>query len=235
MSAGPALAPAACLIVTCRDANDFEGAWLITGQAFKQDIIARPMRVVVSDFDDDEVLDLAEHSLSAELAEKIRQCLRNAQAQPLAPNAPQHTAAIVVPALLHPAMWGSFVRLGTDDKKASALDDVPAAVEELAGSFVEWFCHKVDLRQPNLRPKRDWRQMLVAVAEAYSPQDGGSERTKHWSQPATCGSIYTIRDGDLLYQEALSSGLIREERKGRWNWRHGFVGEYLAKQGGPHG
>jgi hypothetical protein len=129
----------------------------------------------------------------------------------------------MVGSLRQPAMWGTFVGL-PPDRRHEALDEKPLALSELAGRFLMRFCEKANRRRATLTGERILRG-LRAICAAIPGVPSELTRQKHWIEPAR-GPMMD-EEAAYLFEEANSYGLIIEDERGQWAWRHDFVCGYL--------
>ena len=132
-------------------------------------------------------------------------------------------APAMVNSLRHPAMWGSFVSLD-HDRRLLVLDQQSAALSELTGRFILRFCEKVNRRHTSLLDKRVW-DALRAICTAIPRGSDELSRRDHWIAPAR-GPV-NDDEAACLFDEAISYGLIIENARGQWLWRHPFVPDHL--------
>lgn len=132
----------------------------------------------------------------------------------------------IAASLRHPALWGVFSRLSLTDQHR-VLDEQPAGFDRLTERFVERFCRKVNRRRPTLASERV-RSALVRIAGSFPRHQTLVRRERNWITPAA--PLVTMDEAALLFDEALSYGMIREEEPGRWVWRHRFLHDSLARE-----
>jgi hypothetical protein len=90
------------------------------------------------------------------------------------------------------------------------------------------FTWRIADRQPTLAgiPSHLLVGVLRSVA-CRSPGRAGHSRAGDWVDPARATGLLTEAEALLLYEEALSGGVITAEADGSWRWRHAIVYEYL--------
>ncbi|CAN5708770.1 hypothetical protein BH23PLA1_BH23PLA1_27780 [soil metagenome] len=134
---------------------------------------------------------------------------------------PVHPA--MAESLRHPAMWGALVGL-PPERRHHALDGEPSARSDLAMRFLERFCSKATRRRPSLTDDR-LLKALRAICTSAAGDLSGLTRQEHWIEPAR-GPMMD-EEAAYLFDEAISYGLIAEDARGQWMWRHGFVRDHL--------
>jgi len=189
-------------------------------------------RVFVRDFGEEE-LSRAARVLGEDCWRRIAPALASSAHGGIGPTALGDEALLsgaspaAVPAMVnslrHPAMWGSFVSLD-HEWRLLVLEEHSAALSELAKRFLVRFCDKVNRRHVSLSDRR----VLNALRSICTAIPGGSvelSRHDHWILPAR-GPV-TNDEAACLFDEAISYGLIVEDARGQWLWRHGFVPDHL--------
>jgi hypothetical protein len=116
-------------------------------------------------------------------------------------------------------MWGALVGL-PPDQRLLALDEEPTALSRLAEQFLERFCQKATRRRLTLTRDRIFNA-LRAICAANGDCPSELSREKHWIEPAR-GPMMD-EESAFLFDEAISYGLIVENARGQWLWRHGFI------------
>jgi hypothetical protein len=223
--------PEATLILTCRDRDLLHP---ILGTSLWPEMKANDDNALsVEDFSLEELLDAVEQTMFPHL-ERFRQTL--ADRSHLGMTLPQSIRASDIPvhqetlqALQHPAMWYA-VRQLTEEEQAYLLDGKAQAFHRLAALFLEWFSVKVQRRRPGWG-KEHISEALEEVAYLAVRTEGTQFPYRIWKDVGKKGCRLEGRAvSEDLYQEALSGGLIIEwEPKKVWEWRHPFVGIYLAQ------
>ena len=104
------------------------------------------------------------------------------------------------------------------------------SVFELAAVFLEWFHWKLKKRERQFRnlDAYDLQDVLGAIAKHTDKAPPYSRRTD-WDEPAK--QIYYIDSSGAfdLYIQDVSAGLIREDARQVWRWRHSFVHRFLME------
>ncbi len=242
------LRPRMTLVVTCRDMHDFARRFLHLsrgGGDIPEDLM--PARVMAGDFWEDELLAAAESVVD------IRQVLGPAlmtkaervgrEVGDFAPprvlgggrgakrNVTQHDAPAILTDLLHPVVWGALLDLPAAQRERALVGD-EGGMRELAAKVVKRFARKVIARGRVLLNEGDLQSVLQAIAErTHDDFDGATQSYSGGWRDAACagtGSLLNRNEAYVLYQEALSGGLITEDSTLVWRWRHGLVRDYLA-------
>jgi hypothetical protein len=223
--------PDATLILTCRDRDLLHP---ILGTSLWPEMKANDdYALSIKDFSPEELLEAVEQSMFPHL-ERFKQAL--ADRSHLIVTLPQTIRTIDIPvhqetlqALQHPAMWYA-VRQLTEEEQAYLLDGKAQAFHRLAALFLEWFSIKVQRRRPGWG-KEHISEALEEVAYLAVRTEGTQFPYRIWKDVGKKGCRLEGRAvSEDLYQEALSGGLIIEwEPKKVWQWRHPFVGIYLAQ------
>jgi hypothetical protein len=135
----------------------------------------------------------------------------------------------IVLSLHHPAMWGVFAKL-SQEQRARILDGESGALSALAEGFIERFCRKANRRHStlNLDQTRDALRRVSAASPAGNPS---REKQADWVDAAR-GPLADLQSL-LLYEEALSYGLIEVDQGGKWRWRHTHVFDWLRTEESP--
>jgi hypothetical protein len=227
------------LIVTCRNAEEFERDWLMlrrSGGAIEGG--REPLVVRFDKFSEAELREL----LRINFPELERTLLRDK----LSENAPMHmytstdSSPVMVDRdaprhrlaelLLDPVMWRSFCLITPETRArlvAGNLDDE----QELARHFCDRFFEKARIR--TLIPRPIIETGLIAVA-ASNQHAGRHFRTMdQWQGPAKAASGMGTIEARKLFFEAESGGLIRRESASRWDWRNDAVELHLANLFAP--
>ena len=188
-------------------------------------------KVFVGDFDEQEIQTAAEQ-LDADTLKRIRSVLSMSDVagsdyitlgDPIRRGTSRDPRLVnIVRSLQHPAMWGLFSRLGPS-LRSGILKGESGALHSLAWEFVDRFCSKANRRQPTLT--RD--PILAALRRVGTAGQHGNflrDKQADWVLP-TLGPL-SDSQADLLYNEALTYGLI-EEDQAKWRWRHVLLYDYL--------
>jgi GTPase SAR1 family protein len=141
----------------------------------------------------------------------------------LRPTAYRPADRAMVGSLRHPAMWGSFVSLPSE-RLHSVLNRDHGALSQLAEYFLKRFCRKTCRRRTSLVNERVFRA-LSAICIAMPDIPSALTRQKNWIEP-TLGPL-NDNEAAQLFEEAISYGLIVEDARNQWAWRHGFICDFL--------
>ncbi|MCC7421737.1 MAG: hypothetical protein IT428_15760 [Planctomycetaceae bacterium] len=226
----------AVLILTCRSPSRtktraLERLILEWFDTDLPDVIAGQIGAIhVGDFDDDELREAARvlaHDVYSRIEEMNlwREGADEATlgANPFYVDGASPREMEIIGSLRHPAMWGVFADLPFADR-LSALSGSRASLETMAEGFLNRFVRKTVTRFTTLR-EHNIQASLAAIAVTPAHNEAVRERQGDWVQPAI-GPLNS-NEAVVLYAEALSYGLIREDAPGRWRWRHGFVCDHL--------
>lgn len=224
--------PDATLILTCRNRELLHP---LLGISLWPEMQASDDNALsIKDFSPEELLEAVGQAMFPHL-ERFRQTL--ADRSHLEMTLPQSIRAIDIPihqetlqALQHPAMWYA-VRQLSEEEQAYLLDGNVQALHRLAALFLEWFSIKVQRRRPGWG-KEHISEVLEEVARLADMIEGTQLPYRIWKDVGKKGCRLEGRAvSEDLYHEALSGGLIIEwEPKKIWEWRHPFVGIYLAQR-----
>ncbi len=146
----------------------------------------------------------------------------------------QPIAQEILEALEHPAMWYALRQLQPEDR-ADMLDGKTLALDRLAGHFLWWFYEKVRRRHTDWN-REDVTEVMLAIALRASAARAAQYPFSIWQDVGHGNYVLRGRQVYLyLYREALSAGVIRETEPGMWDWRHPFVGRFLAREAAEEG
>src|SRR5262249_36828628 len=112
----------------------------------------------------------------------------------------------------------------------AALDGRAQALDRLAADFLERFYRKARSRCEGHFPSDRAEQALRRVARGDPTAQGDGSFRQDWSGRML--GAFNESEARLLYEEALSYGLIRLDQNDTWRWRHAFVGHFLTRSGG---
>jgi len=146
-------------------------------------------------------------------------------------------------ALLHPVLWRCFEMnnpllspSGASSKAVEVaqgqlafLNGNQEACNELVSRLTKWFVGKCDQRHKiNVHQSRD---VLKAAAQATGPSTSfRANKVEYWINPAAESPFSISRStSQLVFNEALSSGLIESDSADTWRWRHPFLRGVLAQ------
>lgn len=141
---------------------------------------------------------------------------------------PQSMDADVFEALRHPTLWHSLQKIDTT-VQARVLNGETEALGQLAMRFLVWFCSKARARGNRVQMKQ-MMEVLAVIAHHCDPHQSPRYKKKDWITHANSTPHMTHEMAARFFEEALSAGLIRDDERGWWRWRHPFIGEFLALQ-----
>jgi energy-coupling factor transporter ATP-binding protein EcfA2 len=235
--------PVATLVVSCRNQEDLHEVWLnLPLPRFYSGEL--PLTVPIGDFTEDEILKAAQKKLP-ELYPRIRDSIHAGSGVQSALVERDHDTAVfghpspdtssgpvdgrVLKSLEHPAMWLALLNLEPLDQR-NAVQGKKQSVYDLAHRFIIWFHSKLKYRErerfQNLT-ESDLVQVLGAIVQ-HSSETAPYSRDSDWSKPAWQTGQVSEAEANDLYREALSAGLIIEDARHLWRWRHFIVRDYLA-------
>lgn len=247
--------PRMTLVVTCRDMHDFARQFLHLGRGggeIPEGLM--PARVMAGDFREEELLAAAEsvvdirQALGPGLTLKAERRGRDVadfapprvfgEARGVKRNIAQKEAPGILVDLLHPVVWGALLDLPAAQRER-ALVGGEGGTRALGANLVKRFVRKVIARGRVPLSEDDVQFVLQAIAErthfdfdvaTHSYSDG-------WREAACTGTdnLLNRNEAHVLYQEALSGGLITEVSSRVWRWRHGLVRDYLAGEAAHQG
>lgn len=228
--------PSATLVVSFRRKEDLDQAWLNLPYDYPGE---RPLAVPVGDFSTREILDAARlsfpelhHQLASIQGDRLGlgeieySSVAYADSSPL-----PHSASLdakVLEALKHPPMWRALLNL-ENTVRLDAIQGETRAVYCLAHEFLKWFHWKLTLRQQRFEDLHE--ETLIEILRSIATYTCGTRphsRDEDWRAPACEDGRMSGNEATTLYDEALSAGLIAEEARLSWRWRHMTVYTYLA-------
>jgi len=128
-------------------------------------------------------------------------------------------------AFRHPAMWATFIGLGSDWYER-VLNGDRDAMGQLCQHYVDRFHGRARRRGHVASLSRvSFGALLHRVA--VDTGQGPAATRQRWIEVAYGTGIVDGRGAEELYSEAESWGLISTD-SGRWWWRHGFVRSHLT-------
>jgi len=235
--------PKAALVVTCRSVEEVVKDWLhldVSGYGYHG---VGPSGVEVTDFSEEELLEAARAGTPT-LSNRIEAAVRSRAGRPLGTQAYDQEPPLlgqsgpyvrganeeVLEALMHPAVWRALLELGPD-VQSRVLSSEFSATRQLAAAFTGRFCVKVVARGRLAGMNED---ALLDVLCAIARHSANTGRTRQpmadWIDPARSTDwIRGAGEARLLCSEALSGGMILEDGRDHWRWRHRLVRDYLAE------
>jgi hypothetical protein len=115
--------------------------------------------------------------------------------------------------------------------QVDTLDGQAEAIKMLAARFLRRFCTKM-LRRGRIGGLDEGKLLDVLVTIASQCRSSSASRHTVASWIDTVSKSNWIRgegEARILYFEALSGGIILEDDRNHWRWRHDFVEAHLAE------
>lgn len=136
---------------------------------------------------------------------------------------------VALEALKHPAMWRALLSLDDDLTRIGVIEGEEQATHHLALEFIKWFHWKLVVREERFQGLlRDTLVEILSAIAQYSSRTVAHSRDDGWREPACQTNRVNEGEAIVLYDEALSAGLITEDARLLWRWRHSIVYDYLA-------
>lgn len=132
----------------------------------------------------------------------------------------------LIHSLRHPVVWGAYIGLNPEERRW-VRSGTNEGTDCLAAAFVGRFFGKCAARRNHLVQQHHLEQALRRVAAATVNAVPPFGQQGVWQ--TACRSVLGLEDTTFLYGEALTYGLIEEDQRPSWRWRHGFVAQYLAR------
>ncbi|MCP4113176.1 MAG: hypothetical protein GY749_47880 [Desulfobacteraceae bacterium] len=129
--------------------------------------------------------------------------------------------------LLHPAMWGCFLKQPREVKTA-ILDGDTDKAKPMLELYVERFCDKS--RRRGILSEKDELTEVIRHIACQSKATGDTQYSvKEWKLWA-CDSeiLLSLYEAEKIRKEALSHGLIRRIDTRKWCWRNIYLRDYLV-------
>ena len=128
-------------------------------------------------------------------------------------------------------MWLAILDLD-HETQIRAIKGEQQAVHVLARKFIEWFGYKLRRRKQQLQDLVDLVDddliKILGMITQHSSGTTANSRGKAWVEPARrTPHQLSGREAVILYDEALSAGLVEEDSRRVWRWRHPIVYDYL--------
>jgi hypothetical protein len=188
----------------------------------------------IEDYDDDEMMIAIRtfNELDSEVARRIAETLGAPDFSTAASRGTNIDVSSEVTELIrHPVLWYVFSQL-TAEQQRQCLAGEQQALQHLGGDYLKWFRKKAACRIANLQ----LGECSEALCEAAKTFDVASEigfKDANWLQPVA-DSIGNRLRAKLLYDEAISAGLILEidRREKSWRWRHRWFCNFLVQNEG---
>jgi hypothetical protein len=128
--------------------------------------------------------------------------------------------------LRHPVIWGGYTSLSEAERDRVLNRELPY-LNRLAKLLYDRFLRKCQAR----RQWRDERMLERALTEiATVTPNTRPYPADTWDQ--ACLQCLGQREGEDLYHESLSYGLIERDQGTSWRWAHPFLSEFFARGSG---
>jgi hypothetical protein len=188
-------------------------------------------RIDVSDFAVDEIRELAAR-LDRDIRERITHHfqMRSSDGMRPTPTTARPVSSGVMANIAHPVIWRFFSALNVQAQHA-CLDGLPDGFDQIATSYLDWFCEKAEIRVNSLMNDES-RTALAAVAQRFQGDSGRKgDRETDWVTPCVSAGSPRLH-AHQLFSEAMTAGILAEDESGgkRWHWRHRWFCEYLLRQ-----
>jgi hypothetical protein len=132
-------------------------------------------------------------------------------------------------ALKHPVMWRALLGLDRDSIHARIAGGETEALHLLSRQFIVLFHWKLTRRVHGYFRNLS-TDVLIEILRAIAQHTDGTSthsRDRDWNEPASQSNHLSPVDAMQLYYEALSGGIITEDARHQWRWRHSIVYNYL--------
>jgi len=234
--------PKAALVVTCRSVAEVVSDWLrldVSGYGYHG---VGPSGVEVTDFSKEELLEAARAGPPT-LSNRIEAAVRSRAGRPLGTQVYDQEPPLlgesgpyvrganeeVLEALMHPAVWRALLELDPDVQSRVLSSELPAT-RQLAAAFVQRFCVKVVVRGRLAGMNEDaLLDVLCAIARHSANTGRIRQPMADWIDSACNTGWVPSVEARILWYEALSGGMILQDGRDHWRWRHRLVWDYLAE------
>ncbi len=246
VTSGRQKTPTARLLVTCRNASDFEGLWAPNPSGLSMNQSDPPPEIRFGDFSEDEFAQLVEGERVA-LGESMCDRLMQSVATPIGVTEEGYVSVDLQSSargnvgpsnallLRQPTMWACFLHVSSKAREAFLQDEKEGRFA-VASRFVDRFTAKVASRCNHLC-QRESLAALKALAIISRSEGSAAQTVSRWHAVVSAALGDVGAPARRLLAEALSAGLVDEEQF-RWRWRYQFVADYLAdssKEANSHG
>lgn len=187
--------------------------------------------IKVSDFSDEELLSAAKcfDSVHDEIVERLGSHLKVEDYTEMRSRSasPSYVSDESLAIIRHPVLWYIFSKL-TNEQQNDCLDGSSAALNRLGDEYLAWFQKKASYRINNLQMD-ECQAALQAAAVAVGDSGGAADYSEDWDAPVKTAGDLDKRRAKLLYEEAISAGVIAPvENSGRkWRWKQEWFCRYL--------
>ena len=219
------------VVVSCRREDEYKNLERMNSLAPSEFINS----IKLSDFEPDELIHAAKMSDGVDETVRERIIFRfgsDDQKQLGSSSVPPKTISHIGETIIrHPVIWSKFAILSTAFQH-SCLDGLNEGLFQLGEKYFEWFRKKASYRITDLK-LGDCKASLTAAAESHSKHTPTDYR-KSWRDPIVETVDITKRQAELLFQEAISAGIIVEEEQqgSKWRWNHLWFCNYLLEMEG---
>lgn len=231
--------PSATLLVSCRQYDEVSRDWLGLAPGREASDLGHIRLDEFSKAEFEEAIKMGVPSVYEEMLEAgaLRVVWPQAQdfkqadysGEPIRPQARgDGLDRAVMDMLRHPTMWQALLRL-EEEAREQAFRGEELAVARLVENFLEWFRHKLHLRDRGLRDldSESLRRVLRSIA-TESRASTNHSRDLGWIRPACATDLVNESEARDLYREARSVGAIVESERMQWRWRNEILAEMLA-------
>lgn len=223
--------PLVSVILTCRHRSEVENIPRnLNAVAPENDL----NYICIEDYDDDEMLAAIRtfDGLDAQVAQRIAEMLGSSDLlSSISRGMRIDTSNEIIDLIRHPVLCYVFSQL-TSEQQHQCLVGEQQALHLLGKDYLRWFRKKAACRITNLQYGQ-CAEALCAAAKTFSDATAIGFSDKNWLQPVA-DSIGDRLRAKLLYDEAISAGLILEidRRKKSWRWRHPWFCNFLVQNDG---
>lgn len=192
--------------------------------------------VKVSDFGDDELVSAIKNfdGVGDDIGQRLGAYLGiddflDARTRNEPPSTVSHQSVKVI---RHPVLWYIFSKLKNVEQH-ECLDGSPNGLNRLGDKYLEWFQKKAFYRIRDLQLD-ECRAALHSAAVAVGDPAKSADYSNEWVLPTTTAGDLDKRRARLLYDEAISAGIIApvEEQGRTWRWKQEWFCTYLLTTAG---
>jgi GTPase SAR1 family protein len=230
----------ATLVVSCRGRDDLADKWIGLPPDYAGEW---PVTIPVGDFSDSELEDAARQNfpeLYRGMATDYWNPPRHREAGDLfrtvervSPYSSSGSINVqVLEALRHPIMWRALLNLNNGSARERIADGEVGALRQLAYEFIKLFRWKLARRVQGRLGSLSVETLIEILQAVARHSDSASvhSRDRDWGEPACLTHHIIPNEAMTLYEEALSAGLITEDARSEWRWRHSIVHDYLVSE-----
>lgn len=188
----------------------------------------------IEDYDDEELIAAIRDSkeLQPEVAQQIEAMLGSTDLSTASSRRTNvDVSSEVIELIRHPVLWYVFSQLNSEQQRQCLAGD-QQALHHLGSDYLKWFQKKAACRITNLQ-LGECCEALSEAAKTFDVASAIGFRDANWLQPVTV-SIGNRLQAKLLYDEAITAGLILEidQRDKSWRWRHPWLCSFLEQNEG---